>query len=1803
MAKRIIAAILTVCIIFSGMVFPFHTYALETLSKSDFVSMYGAHINYDSKITANADGSYSLLFDMYSSYAVNINNMNVLTSEDGYYEVDREGKYLIELWGGDGASASGKGGVGGYVYGVMDLSEGDTLCYTLGGGGQTTSTAGEGGGANGGGNYGEKGSTTVGGGGGYSAVFLFDSAQFRENYLDDENQWIGRVSEEDRVSKYIMIAGGGGGGGSYGMNDKGTSDGGAGGYIGSTSGSLGEGYDVSGTFFSGQDGSSTGNSTAYTGKGGSNIPGKVVSTVLGWGESDSPNDWRGTYNASLPGGAGGSGNYRGGAGGGGFCGASGGVMSNVILADNVGGGGGGSSFISNFLNFELNSDQGALLLGRDNDKSSGEVHIVYLDEIDDEYLGDMNISFARTPFFTVSDVFAVNRVYAEDGTYKDIEYTVKTSENPNGKISYSAEDYAATDIQALRFNMPGVSLMPKADGQEGDHFTLNLTLMPKEDFAGGNNVPLFVDDMICCTPQDTDYEAGNIVLKDHCGYVNVPLNFDVAAVNHTPQGLDPEDVVHKVSSLYIDKYTDVRSNPDKDWRFYFIECIGTHIVRTEDGSVVTAETVSPDETTRYMVELTVVPKIPKGKIYAQLGNPVGQQTFKAVSVITVAGSGMDVLNDNVLVYNKSLSYDEETDSYKLSLLIDSDSSGSISDYEKLPTFNDVGYGSGDSSIARESTVTIPITGIYTVTLKGGDGGKGGSSSVIANNGGAGGVGGSITATFYLEAGTVLKFYAGANAADATTARGGAEGGESSYVAVLNSVTSGEVGYYLMIASGGGGGGGGILFGRGKDGGSATAISNTPLGNISAYNGGSGSSSGLAGGSGGSVVNNYVYNGTSDERVELREATVIAAENVKGGAASFECVGLGSGSGSVEELKNYTIETNISKYFEVTGVELSVNYGEKTNFTYQKTEHLSEGELEYTRVVADVNLEPAKLNSQQIQFLLSEDIYKVEYSVNIILKAREGFLGGNDVLLLYLNDESLPSGMQIHQKKLLDIHGQALDDYINADETRSSDYANVKIPESIINGIQLKTQNKVYMVGDEPIEKTELIAGLSGMPDLSVYNWEADYIEIFDPYTYNEQLAPTSTTTYTIEAGVTPLYENPYASVREKIAAVTVKKPATIYTEAKVDFELTGITAMAGGEVKTEDWIEFTENGHPADDYEFTLNLVEAEHNHHLPNSITVTADGSVLEEGVHYTYERVDDNVAYVTIYKTAIAGNIVITGEACHEEYMVTYVFQTRPKSANSNSFQVGYHYGETVTLEEDFQEEGVALPKAYEHYDFIWDWGDGSTTPIVFMPKKNIWVTGRYVPKEYTITIRYLYEDGTVAAKDKVETIKYDEDFNIISPEIEGYVADQISVQGTVSGDAEYTVTYSSTAGQLHIFYLYKDSGEEASEPYSAEIADGDYYSVLSPEIAGFWADKSSIEGNMTSNGATYYVYYEAKTYEIIFDTNGGNSSVTKKKLKYGETYSYNAETNTYDGLPTPVRVGYTFEGWTLNGTLIDANQIVGTQAENATLVAKWKADSFGVMIHYVYSDGKQAYDTIDVMLEYGTEYSFATPEMRGYTADITEVSGTIVAQNKVVTVTYTANEYTLTINYLFAEDNSVAAKAYISILKHGESYSVNSPEIGGHKCLDEEVSGVIDAADVTINIYYYKAAPIISVSVEWEDMVFKYSHDDWDPETHEYPGDTYTPDTEVANRITVTNNRESTVDVYADFSYAASNGFNTISAYFTETSDSDEELTSISVRRDSSAAVYLHLRGKLPMKAREEDLVTVGTCIVTIRGGQES
>lgn len=60
-------------------------------------------------------------------------------------------------------------------------------------------------------------------------------------------------------------------------------------------------------------------------------------------------------------------------------------------------------------------------------------------------------------------------------------------------------------------------------------------------------------------------------------------------------------------------------------------------------------------------------------------------------------------------------------------------------------------------------------------------------------------------------------------------------------------------------------------------------------------------------------------------------------------------------------------------------------------------------------------------------------------------------------------------------------------------------------------------------------------------------------------------------------------------------------------------------------------------------------------------------------------------------------------------------------------------------------------------------------------------------------TVTVHYVYEDGTQASADFVYTWEYNVDYHIPSPEVAGYTADTLMVEGTANGTPrEATVTY---------------------------------------------------------------------------------------------------------------------------------------------------------------------------------------------------------------------------------------------------------------------------------------------------------------------------------------------------------------------------------------------------------------------------
>ena len=1854
MKKKILSLLMAVCMILTSLVLAPASFSADSLFMDDHFGMFGAHLRHKSSITQNINDkgqieSYTLEMEIYANYAVKVANKDFLSATDDYYVVDRPGRYLVELWGGDGASVTSEGdviggGIGGYVYGIINLEVGDVLVYTLGGAGQVSGKLGEGGGANGGGGYGTKGSTAVGGGGGYSAVYLFRSSdkdeldRFYANYVDESGQLTEAIKGADRLSKYVMIAGGGGGAGAAKTESRGSASGGAGGYVAlqngtivsSTSGTLNtsDGYAVTGSFYAGLSGNSIDGTGDYAGKGGSYLPGKVVSTVWGWGSGDQPNDWVGSQNQDLEGGAGGAGNYRGGGGGAGFCGGSGGVMSNIVLATGVGGGGGGSSFIAISedlfrINVDVERDR-EFIVGREKTRSAGEentalggrFHIVYLDEQEDAYLEDLNIEFARTPFFNLTGFTATN-VFGDGRESKTYEF-MTSEDDRDGKINIDYAGYllstnkevdAETEgcVSTLAFKIPHVSLKPTEQGYEGDYLKLTLTFTPKPDFAGGNNVPLFAGDVITVSPagnaeivsEEATVSAGDLVghiyMKNFCGYVNVPLKLDPAPVNHTPQGLDPGKVVHPVSSLYIDKYASVREDLSSDFRTFFLEEISTHTVLDEERVEIPLwngneeNTVSPDETTRYFVSITATPKVAK-KPYAQLGEVSGVTTFTGVSVITIAGTGMDALGENMLVYQKDLKYSDGK--YILSLHVTSDSSGSIEMGDSKPSFLPVQYGGGTANgqqIGYTSKVTIPIDGVYTITLKGGNGGRGGSSLLFDNAGGNGGQGGSLQATFKFKAGTVLAFVAGANAEDTSTTKAGGAGGSPSYVAVCDPNNNSQILYYLMIAAGGGGGGGSVMYAKGGAGESPNSKGD-PLSKEQKtpddFKGRTGeAASTFTAGDGGTAVANYVYQ-VSDGSVtyQSHQLTSVAADAPLGGTGSMVCDGIGGNlAGSANDVGHYTIDTAISKYFEVEDVTINVaagngslDEGDYTVVKHYDKDTVANGDAkdyEYSLVSTNVDLEAAPLEG-------SEAVY-VDFTLSITLSPRENFLGGNDVKLIEpaMATTGLFTGMKIAQS-----YENGESDYIDVGENRVLDYANVAIDQGLLDKISLEVEDKTYVYGDT-LTMADFVTSVT-LPGLSAYNWEADYVKLIDPKEDTTVLYPSGNETYTITAGVGPLYEDPYATVRspEAVTAVVVEKTATVYTDFSASFDLYHI--QLDGVTPDEDGrylIPFGPDGEggyiASSNYVFTLEaeeLGEGGHNHHLPKKITITSGGKELVEGVDYEYDRGHDNVdhatvATVTVYNTSIDGNLVVSAEACSEHHLIYYVYQSEPESSQNVTVSTEKHYSEHVDAATDFALAQKELPvDTYEHYTLVWDYGNlvyDEEEQLHIMPKGDAWVTGIYQPNPYTVTVTYLYEDGTEAAPAHVENIPYNQTYLIASPAIAGKLANQATVSGRVTGDVEITVTYSDATGILTIYYVYAD-GSEAAPSYTKELTSGEAYEVASPSIRGFETEELVVSGVMGDYGAVHTVTYTPKTFVITFDANGGSCSLTEKTVEYGNIYSYDAQSGTYETLPTPIKLGSTFNGWKLdNGIVIRSGDTVSI-TKDCTVRADWIDLEFTVTVEYV-TDLGVTVSTNTEKYTVGDTYTIQTPRYLGHTPDKDVIEGKMPAQNLLFVVTYTRNTYTVTVLY-HTPTGDVEQK---HTLLHGESYHIIPDPIEGYVPSIGEISGTINAQSVSYEVTYYSTA--ISVSIEWGAMDFTYELGLWDPLTHTYGTGAFYPENN-SNSVTVTNTSQvNNTKVTVGFVFYPAGGYPGVRGYYTSDQNGKNEVTSVTLnKKGNSTTAYLWL-----------------------------
>ena len=191
------------------------------------------------------------------------------------------------------------------------------------------------------------------------------------------------------------------------------------------------------------------------------------------------------------------------------------------------------------------------------------------------------------------------------------------------------------------------------------------------------------------------------------------------------------------------------------------------------------------------------------------------------------------------------------------------------------------------------------------------------------------------------------------------------------------------------------------------------------------------------------------------------------------------------------------------------------------------------------------------------------------------------------------------------------------------------------------------------------------------------------------------------------------------------------------------------------------------------------------------------------------------------------------------------------------------------------------------------------------------------------------------TTSASTKTYTVKIDPTA-VDAEQYDGYYPLNGPTILTVKGsnDEDVTIDFPILAGKatlqkynLTINYKYAD-GTEAKPTHTESLTYGSSYSVASPLITGYTADKLTVSGSMPDSDVTIDVTFTAKDYTVTYESNGGRT-VPSQAVKYNETANKPAD---------PTKSGYPFAGWYTEEKLTNKYDFATPVTGNITLYAKW-------------------------------------------------------------------------------------------------------------------------------------------------------------------------------------------------------------------------------------------------------------------------
>jgi LPXTG-motif cell wall-anchored protein len=484
------------------------------------------------------------------------------------------------------------------------------------------------------------------------------------------------------------------------------------------------------------------------------------------------------------------------------------------------------------------------------------------------------------------------------------------------------------------------------------------------------------------------------------------------------------------------------------------------------------------------------------------------------------------------------------------------------------------------------------------------------------------------------------------------------------------------------------------------------------------------------------------------------------------------------------------------------------------------------------------------------------------------------------------------------------------------------------------------------------------------------------------------------------------------------------------------------------------------------------------------HKVVVTYTANEYDLIIHYVYEGGGEAAPdytgtfdYKTPYSVPSPGipgytadQQVVSGSMPAKDVEVTVTY-----TANDYKLTILYQYKDGSEAMSKYEKEKLHIG---DNYSVESPAITGYTPDIAVvkgaMPAENVTVVVTYIPNTYQVTVHYQYEDGTEAKPDVTEEHRFKENYNIQSPAIEGYTPNKPNVAGTMPAEnVEETVVYTKNSYKLTIEYVYDEDGSQAAETVERVVKYGDPYEVGSPVIEGYTASVLTVKGTMPASDVKEVVRYKANEYNLTINY------VYKGGEKDGETAAPSVQQKVAYGK------GYNVASPAVENYAPDRQSVTGIMpAQDVVETVYYTGNPYQLIIHYVYEDGAEAKPTVQQSVAFGSAYSVASPEIYGYTPDLSVVEGVMPAQDVETTVTYKANPHKLTIEYIYHSSGEEAAPAHESTVAYGTKYSVDSPAVEGYTPNLTVVSGTMPDEDVKVVVEYYIDNYNLTIEYVFED-----------------------------------------------------------------------------------------------------------------------